>query len=698
MRTFHTGGIFTGELLQQIRSPFSGKLIIPTDLKTVLYRTNHGTIVSKLQQEARITLLNWKGIKQTIFLEIGSYLYITSSIFIKEGQLISEYSKSSSIAGKRRLKPIYTPLEGEIKFENLITRTMERDERTIRVNEDDGVLWITSGKIFSLPCESKYLFPKALEIKKPIAKIKLVNNTAFGFVNLKGTQLSILNEITKDVEVSLNLSNLTKTIKNCEVKLSLIVKNYQWIDPATILGYLAIYPKMEGLIYAVRQKEVIHRKEALDEKPKSMLLKRAYYITTLLIITEKDIWKINSEQTNDFEFFKEKKAFVRSGNILNTNSKFNRSGFFLKRDGFKMIFQTASPIFLSRGTILNYQPGNFVFQKKIFATLVNYTQQTNDIVQGLPKIEELIEARRPKSKAYLAKKPGIIINSDFNFDSLIEFFEKKIVDGKLIVECELSGEIRKESKTKQYVNIIHSIGNLSKKNLYKNFFGQECLGCPFEINPIKEYNIPTSSKVLVKSGDFIDLGEPITEGEIDVHDLLNVLFHYHSVQDGVKQGTIKSLNKFRLLLVNSIQSIYQSQDVNVSSKHIEIIVRQMSSKVIITKSGDTPFFVGEILRFSIMNEIWDSFAFLNDIDINFPGYEPILMSATTSSLNKDGFLSAAGFQETKRVLAKAAIEGTTDWFRGLKECIMIGRLIPAGSSFLNYKSYLDEIYFFKKED
>jgi DNA-directed RNA polymerase subunit beta' len=73
------------------------------------------------------------------------------------------------------------------------------------------------------------------------------------------------------------------------------------------------------------------------------------------------------------------------------------------------------------------------------------------------------------------------------------------------------------------------------------------------------------------------------------------------------------------------------------------------------------------------------------------------MSTTNSSLNKDGFLSAAGFQETKRMLAKAAIEGSTDWLRGLKECIIIGRLIPAGSAFLNYKSYLDNIYLFKNK-
>ena len=114
----------------------------------------------------------------------------------------------------------------------------------------------------------------------------------------------------------------------------------------------------------------------------------------------------------------------------------------------------------------------------------------------------------------------------------------------------------------------------------------------------------------------------------------------------------------------------------------------MTSKVIITESGDTPLIAGEILRFSLINEVSEALK-INEktFPTKTPKYEPILMSTTNSSLNKDGFLSAAGFQETKRMLSKAAIEGSTDWLRGLKECIILGRLIPAGSTFLNYKSY-----------
>ena len=162
-------------------------------------------------------------------------------------------------------------------------------------------------------------------------------------------------------------------------------------------------------------------------------------------------------------------------------------------------------------------------------------------------------------------------------------------------------------------------------------------------------------------------------------------------------GTLKSLNKFQLLLVNSVQAIYQSQGVNISSKHIEIIVRQMTSKVVIKNGGDTPFLPGETVRLSLINEIYKAMKVTNGKKYyKTPKYAPVFLSTTRSSLNKDGFLSAAGFQETKRILAKSAIEGTSDWLRGLKECVIIGRLIPAGSAFLNYKNYLDNIYLFKE--
>lgn len=176
--------------------------------------------------------------------------------------------------------------------------------------------------------------------------------------------------------------------------------------------------------------------------------------------------------------------------------------------------------------------------------------------------------------------------------------------------------------------------------------------------------------------------------------MLNILFKYHEILDGTLNGTMRSLNKFQILLVNSIQSIYQSQGVNVSSKHIEIVVRQMTRKISIQDGGDTPFLPGEIINLAFIQEVYKTLK-NNPGKYKLPKFEPLLMSSTNSSLAKDGFLSAAGFQETKKVLTRSAIEGSSDWLRGLKECLILGRLIPAGSAFLNYKNYLDTVYLFK---
>jgi len=215
-----------------------------------------------------------------------------------------------------------------------------------------------------------------------------------------------------------------------------------------------------------------------------------------------------------------------------------------------------------------------------------------------------------------------------------------------------------------------------------------------ELGPVKEYEIPLSLKPITSPGNFIDIGEPLTEGLIDANELLEIFFNYHVILDGILEGTIKSLNKFQLILLNSIQSIYQSQGVNISNRHIEIIVRQMTAKVKIKESGDTPLLPGELVKLPLILEIQKSLL-SNKIKYKSPQYEPVVLSTTTSSLGKDGFLANAGFQETKKVLTKAAVEGSRDWLRGLKECIIVGRLIPAGTSFLGYKNYLDKIYHFQ---
>jgi len=164
------------------------------------------------------------------------------------------------------------------------------------------------------------------------------------------------------------------------------------------------------------------------------------------------------------------------------------------------------------------------------------------------------------------------------------------------------------------------------------------------------------------------------------------------------EASYKSFKKVQALILNSVQSVYQSQGVTIADKHLEVIIKQMTTKVLITHEGETPLLPREVIdlyHIKYINQI---------VKTQFKQtacYVPLLLGITKAALNNPSFISAASFQETTRVLTKAAIEGRLDWLRGLKENIIIGHLIPAGTGSKNYKNsfkYLDlsSTYFSKQ--
>jgi len=263
--------------------------------------------------------------------------------------------------------------------------------------------------------------------------------------------------------------------------------------------------------------------------------------------------------------------------------------------------------------------GEFVEKGKIIGLLNFEKEITGDIIQGLPRIEELLEARKkqPTSK-YLAisKKKSLVIK---------------------------------------------------KTSIDSNF-------------------------------DFRKLGTTIKENDkINPHNLLKVYFNYYAMERKIcsdkKQFTpflrlannyeasYQTFKKIQLLILNSVQSVYQSQGVSIANKHLEVIIKQMTTNVCITYQGHTvllPHEMIDLYHIKYINQVVDAHN-------KRPAYYlPILLGITKSALNSPSFISAASFQETTRVLTKAAIEGKVDWLRGLKENIIIGHLIPSGTSYPNY--------------
>jgi DNA-directed RNA polymerase subunit beta' len=183
----------------------------------------------------------------------------------------------------------------------------------------------------------------------------------------------------------------------------------------------------------------------------------------------------------------------------------------------------------------------------------------------------------------------------------------------------------------------------------------------------KEYLVPKGRHILVQEGDYVKAGDFLIEGSPELHDLLKI------------KGE-KFLAKY---LVDEIQEVYKYQGVNINDKHIEIIVRQMLKKVNIVDPGDTNFLIGEhVEKYRFLEE--NTRAVQQGLKPAVA--EPLVLGITQASLSTDSFISAASFQETTKVLTEAALQGKIDYLRGLKENVIVGRLIPAGTGF---RSYLD---------
>ena len=235
----------------------------------------------------------------------------------------------------------------------------------------------------------------------------------------------------------------------------------------------------------------------------------------------------------------------------------------------------------------------------------------DDITQGLPRVEELFEARKPK---------GLAIITEFAGKATISDTKKK---REVIVTNDQTGES-------------------------------------------KAYLIPYGSRIKIQDGDMLEAGDELTEGSVNPHDILK----------------IKGLRAAQDYMLREVQRVYRLQGVDINDKHIEVIVRQMLKKVRVEEKGDSEFLPGtmvDVLEFEDVNK-----------QLEAEGKEPavgeqIMLGITKASLATDSFLSAASFQETTKVLTEAAIKGKVDHLIGLKENVIIGKHIPAGTGMKKYR-------------
>ena len=301
--------------------------------------------------------------------------------------------------------------------------------------------------------------------------------------------------------------------------------------------------------------------------------------------------------------------FVKMGDKLASETESACSGQIVSVEQKSVIIRKGRPYLVNAGAILQCDQGHLVQRGDQLAALIYERVKTSDIVQGLPRVEELLEGRKPKDAAILSE-----------FNAKVKIIEEEDTKKLILV----SGEIEHEVLISSGLNFI------------------------------------------VENGQTVKMGEPLTDGPANPHDILNLL-------------GVEAVQQY---LLDEVQKVYRSQGVEISDKHVETIIRQMTRKVRIEDAGDTILLPGELVEFTDIKEETDKARKLISKDARPPAYKPILLGITKASLNTESFISAASFQETTRILSEASIQGKKDWLRGLKENVIIGRLIPAGTGYI----------------
>ena len=325
----------------------------------------------------------------------------------------------------------------------------------------------------------------------------------------------------------------------------------------------------------------------------------------LLLITSNDL--IRQETTA--------KPIIKVGDFIKLNDKLGGqteaacSGQVVLVDQKAVVIRKGRPYLVSAGAQLQCDQGHLVQRGDQLAALIYERIKTADIVQGLPRVEELLEGRKPREAAILSE-----------YSAKVKIIHEEDMYKLILVSGETEHEIL----------------------------------------------IPPGLNVMVEDGEEIKVGQPLTDGPANPHDILNLL-------------GVEAVQQY---LLDEVQKVYRSQGVEISDKHVEIIIRQMTRKVRIEDAGDTILLPGELVEHKDIDEETEKARKFISKDARPPSYKAVLLGITKASLNTESFISAASFQETTRILSEAAIQGKKDWLRGLKENVIIGRLIPAGTGFL----------------
>jgi DNA-directed RNA polymerase subunit beta' len=426
----------------------------------------------------------------------------------------------------------------------------------------------------------------------------------FSFLKMKKNDFSLECDIFENIFYK---NDLPKEIDSAKLNISLLIKNNQYIEPYTVIGNINFSLNLSGKINNLKEKKQFRFRRLLINLPENykVLFKEE---KNKIIVT---------------------KNFITSSEFITNNLLIKNSGIIKETNINKLTIHLANPFLFSEGAHHFWYHTDFVKKNENLGIIFYTKTQTGDIIQGLPKIEEILEARKAKIIIKMINNPGLILNN---------------------------------LKKRLHFSFINRFG----VNLYSLF---------------NEYETFRTRKT------FRNIAQPINSNKTNPHNILKHLNYSYKKFLNPYQAAYRSLRKTQCYLLNAIQGVYLSQDIPISDKHVEIIVKQITSKIKVKNRGDSGIFNGEYID---LKQIYNMNKVLKKTHRQEIIYEPVLLGITKASLTNESFISSSSFQETVRILSKAAILGKADWLRGLKENVIVGRLIPSGTGFNAYEqiSYL----------
>jgi DNA-directed RNA polymerase beta' subunit len=472
--------------------------------------------------------------------------------------------------------------------------------KNVNVNQI-GKIIIDNGQFLTIQKGRPYFFPNC-QVQDALTE----KSTAYKIIS--ETQLPFANTISTNRNITLNYYDITKKV---------LTKKLDATSPIPFENGLKIeLPKLfirkNGNLYSSPIPIFVRNFSVTDSNiPESDI--------SDIVTTKQTSW-IKKRRTHYSVFLKNSDLVSNKvkNNSVNTIVRVQFFGYpFSKSIG---IHSLTEDYFEQEVNSVFCKNGEFVADGQTLGLLNFEKEITGDIVQGLPRIEELLEARKKRQvskNVSTNQKKGLLIRKT-SLDATFEF--RKL--GTTIKETE---KINPHTLLKVYFNYY---------GLIKNFF--------------------------------CDRTQKVTSYRLTKN----------------YEASYRSFKKVQSLILNSVQAVYESQGVSIADKHLEVIIKQMTTKVLITHEGDTPLLPREVIDLYHIQYI-NNIVSKNNKQTAF--YVPLLLGITKAALNNPSFISAASFQETTRVLTKAAIEGRVDWLRGLKENIIIGHLIPAGTGSQNYQ-------------